>query len=841
MQPQGSLLFDAFAELRRRIRARPDTEFQQASLRAVIMLLVYVYFYYQFNFGQSDLDGVARHHILVLLGPALLLFSVAILIRVALDTNISPSRRMLGALIDLSSCSYFLYLSGESGAVLLAVYLWVTLGNGFRYGIKYLILSAALSIAGFSWVAWASPFWHQHTGIVVSMLLTLFLIPLYSAFLIRHLHGAIRRANEASQAKSMFLANMSHELRTPLNGVVGIAELLRETPLNKEQHELVQAVHTSAGVLHKLIENVLDIARIESGKQTSIKEDYDLHQLLNATLLMMEPQAGKKGLLLATHIAPQTPYLLHGDAQHLRQVLINLVGNAIKFTEHGRVDVYVRPFLQQKQNWLRFEVVDSGIGIPAEMQGRIFESFTQADASITRRYGGTGLGTTISKQLIEMMGGRIGLTSQPEEGSTFWFEVPASEQDSKPAHLPGRLQVGLLARAELGYRLSEMMRGWHCQVQPMNAPAGAVLHLLSAPGATPDALIVERELLGTDPALFVRLLHDSPGLGQVQVILIDSEGMGQLDAAWEKAGYAAVLRAPVNPTLLFNALHEAASHKALPENVVSLAEHFQAKAGRVRLRVLVAEDNPVNQRVMRGLLEHAGHEVIMAGDGEEALSLLEANAGKLGLAIMDMHMPSLSGPDTVKRWRFMEQGHLPIIMLTADARNEAEQQCRDAGADDFLSKPVNSRALLEKIALLTQRASGGDAHVSEARQQPSAQILEETVLLDLAEVGGGIEFVRDLVEDFRKDGARAIDAVRQALVQQNYGAWKDQLHMLKGGASDVGAQAMAEACAMAERIKPFEITMPIAAECLEQVASAQQNALMALDDFLARQRNALGM
>ena len=830
-----SLLRMAGQDIARRVRSRPDTEVQQALTRLIIVSGFYLYFTISvLNHSPQIADQVH------LLGVAFTLASLALLVGPLVDSKASVLRRSLAMALDFFMATYMLAISGETGAPVVATYLWVTLGYGFRYGMPYLFVSTMASATGFAIVYAYNPFWQTHTALWWGIWLTLVVVPIYASSLLKQLHKAIRREREASKAKSQFLANMSHELRTPLNGVIGIADLLRETPLNKEQQELTQAIHTSAQALHKLIENVLDISKIEAGKLTQSNEDYDLHHLLNTTVLMLEPQAQKKGLLLATHIAPQTPYLLHGDVQHIRQVLINLIGNAIKFTEHGRVDVYVRPFTQRKQPWLRIEVVDSGIGIPAEMQGRIFESFTQADASITRRYGGTGLGTTISKQLIEMMGGRIGLVSQPGDGTTFWFEIPAQEQEKEQEILPGKLRVGTLVSLELGQRLGSLIRSWDGEILPMNAPAGAVMHLLSEAVETPDALIVERGLLGTDPALFVRLLHDSPGLGHLPVILIDSESTELQDMSWMKAGYSTVLHSPVNPTLLFNALHEAAYHKDLPDNVVSLADHFQAKAGRIKLRVLVAEDNPVNQRVMRGLLEHAGHEVVMASNGEEALSLLESNASQYSLAIMDMHMPVMSGPDVVKRWRFMEKGHLPIIMLTADARGEAEQQCRDSGADDFLTKPINSRALLDMLARYSDAGQLEPVRLVNAKRQ-DALVLDETVLIDLAEVGGGIDFVRDLIEDFRQDSNRAMQATRLALQEQNYGAWKDQLHMLKGGASDVGAIFMAEICAEAERIKPFEIALPLADESLVKVHDAQQAALAALDDFLARQRNALGM
>jgi two-component system sensor histidine kinase RpfC len=826
----------AFAgRLRKRIQARPDTEFQQALIRLCIVVGFYLYF--SLSWLENSPALAEQVH---LLGLGLSFVSLALLIGALADPGVSVIRRGIGMLHDFTVATYMLAISGETGAPVVATYLWVTLGNGFRYGMPYLHVSTVASALGFIVVYQFNPFWHAHTPLWLGIGLTLIVVPLYASSLLKQLHGAVRREKEASQAKSNFLANMSHELRTPLNGVIGVADLLAETRLDKEQKEFAQIIRASANTLLELIDNVLDISRIEAGRITSVGEDFDLHRLVNGVAAMMAPQAQGKGLVLAAHIAPQTPFHLHGDARHLRQILINLIGNAIKFTEHGRVDVYIRPIGQGQPQRLRFEVVDTGIGIAETALARIFDSFTQADPSVTRRFGGSGLGTTIAKQLVETLGGQIGLHSREGDGTTFWFELPftlqAAPVSTSAEQFDAPMRVAILAGGELSTRIQTMIRNWGADTVAVDNTARLAAELAAyLAGGTPlGAVVVERSALPGDPVAFLRLLRDDPSLTALPVILIESDAGIALarDAHLIREGYASVLRTPVNPTLLFNAIHAVVSHD-MPSNVVSLANRFQAQAGHAPgLHILVAEDNPVNQRVIRGLLEHAGHKTTLAHDGEEALAMLESGEQTYDLAIIDMHMPQLSGPEVVQRWRFMEKGHLPIVMLTADARAEAQTVCEEAGADTFLTKPVNSRELVDAIARLADRQAPAET-TAVTLHAPQAEELDESVLDNLAQLGGHA-FVLDLLASFEEDSERALRDVERALAAQDYGQWHDQLHMLKGGASDVGADRLAQLCAAAERVKPYEMNDFTARQKLDDVRFALAEVQAALAAYLDR-------
>jgi len=436
----------------RAMLARADRpELEQALLRVVIVALVYVYVWWTVT-RDGRIEAIEREFVIVC--GVIVATSLALLGGVLFVGGQSVVRRSLGIALDNVAVSYCLIRMDESGAVLLGVYLFVAFGNGFRFGRVYLHAAQVASIVGFSLAIWESKFWSQHLAICTGFMLALIVLPLYVGVLTQRITEARRRADEANAAKGRFLANVSHEMRTPLNGVIAMADVLRETNLNDAQSEIVETMTTSAHLLLAQIEDVLDMAKIEAGRVTIETRPFDLGKLATGTVKLMLPQARYKGLAINTEIDPAAARWFEGDSHHIRQVLLNLLANAVKFTEKGEITLRVRATLDADRGGalaparagigptgatVRIEVQDTGIGIPEAKQAAIFEPFTQADDSVTRVYGGTGLGTTIARQLVLLMRGRIGLSSTVGKGSLFWFELPLAPAEPHGTDLTAEL------------------------------------------------------------------------------------------------------------------------------------------------------------------------------------------------------------------------------------------------------------------------------------------------------------------------------------------------------------------------------------------------------------------
>jgi PAS domain S-box-containing protein len=507
-------------------------------------------------------------------------------------------------------------------------------------------------------------------------------------------------AEAASRAKSQFLANMSHEVRTPLNGILGMTELALDTDLTAEQREYLGMAKSSAEALVHIINDILDFSKIEAGKLELEAIDFDLHATVEEAVGLLAEKASVKGLELICHIDAPPPCWLRGDPGRLRQVLLNLLGNAIKFTERGEVVVSARLEEQGPAGTVvRCEVRDTGVGIPADVQPRLFGSFTQADTSTTRKFGGTGLGLAISKRLVGLMGGEIGLTSEPGRGSTFRFTVRLAKGEAAPpaprwnGALRGLRALVVDDNATNRMVLTRNLAGWGMRVAEASGGAEALAALRSA--EEPFALaLLDFEMPGMDGLELARHIKADPALAGVRLIMLTSLGVrGQREQA-RAAGINGYLVKPVRLSQLYDCLMTV---MAAPEPLPSAPARPAADSGRRPPpvahgpHVLLAEDNLVNQALAQRLLEKLGCRVDVVGNGREAVAAVAR--GEYALVFMDCQMPEMDGFEATAAIRQGETGsrRVPIIALTASAMQGDRGVCLAAGMDDYLSKPLGLR------------------------------------------------------------------------------------------------------------------------------------------------------
>ncbi|MBW6505102.1 response regulator [bacterium] len=832
---------------------RPDSEHEQALIRAAITTLVFVYLYFECS-RDGSLEPIEKQ--LLFLCGSYWILSIGLFVSILETSGISHWRRVVGILGDLLlSCYAIAHLEGEGG-IFYVILLWVIFGNGFRYGRSYLFISAGIGAIGFVLAAFRNEYWSGNLSLAVGMLIGLVVLPLYVSSLLKTLTRAISRAEEANRAKNRFLANMSHEMRTPLNGIIGMLDLLKGTPLSTEQEELAKTIDDSAHTLLFLMQDVLDLSKIEEGKVSVEVSDFDLYAMVKHAVGIVEPQARFKGLATFLRVSPSVPFLLRGDPLLLRQVLLNLLGNALKFTERGEVGVRVTIESETaRRATVRFEVEDTGIGIPAEAQRRIFDRFTQADESITRRFGGTGLGTTISKEIVEMMGGTIGVRSEPGRGSAFWFTVELTKQSrqedeaASAAALVDRRALVLSSERETAESLRLHLHGWGVHVTPVDRSAQAFARIVSSSNAgTPfDFILAVKEGLDMDTEEFARAVRSDSTIQESRLILVAGGEGGVEPVATE--GYSAALPSPVNKRMLFNALHYSRTGSPADDpSMDSLTEKCRKKCGRGRkLRVLVAEDNRTNQMVIGKILERAGHDFRIVANGEEFLDALKEQTFEI--ALLDLHMPLMGGIEAAKLARFMAKGssRMPIVALTADATPEARAECVEAGMDACLTKPIDTQKLFDLIETLVpggvalRRGTGGGATegVSPAAapgvpEEPPC--LDPRYLRELSDLGGNSDFVVRLAWTFLKGSKEKVRGLERAVADRDVEKARELAHALKGNSGQLGALALMRACELFSGISAGELERN-GGPYLEEVKEELSRARTALDEYLGT-RNA---
>ncbi len=782
-----------------RLGRRSDSELEQALIRVVFPLLFLVYLSF---LPPPPPEARNLWDLGYWLAAGFLAFSLAIVAAITVWPQASTTRRLLGAIGDIGVLSVGLGTVGELAAPWWWVYLWVTFGNGFRYGERFLYASTVLSLLGFGTVVLINPFWVSHLGLTAGLLISLVVLPGYAAVLLRRLNAETERAEAANRAKSNFLANMSHEIRTPLNGIIGLSDLLSTSPFGPQEREYVDAIQSSGRSLLALVEGVLDISRIEAGKVSSQQVPFDLHALAGTIIQMFGAQADAKGLRLLIQIAPETPYALMGDPGHLRQILINLIGNAVKFTAAGSVELRCHPLRDNAGRVLiRFQVLDTGIGIPVEAQANVFDKFTQADESVTRRFGGSGLGTTIAKNLVDLMGGRIGFDSTPGVGTNFWFDLEFARQAgadaaAQPQGLAGCRVLRLSPPRSTAGEIAQCLQGWGIDNDAVDSPGEARRRLLTRrESVVPyEVLLLDRAPLDRETRDFLAACEDHPGLGRLTLIVVPAEA-DQLHARGMLPSHAHVLSEPLDKAHLFNALH-ASQHLPQGGIVVSFAEHLERRAAPATagLNVLVAEDNPTNRLVMEHLLERVGIGCRLVEDGEQALEALEVE--RFDLAILDMHMPHLSGIEAFELYRFAHAGEsnqVPFILLTANATVEARSQAEAAGIKYFLTKPISSADLLKTIEEATR--SRRSPPTASSPKHSNADQVDSEQLADLFAMLPDKDFSERLILGFEADGHQLLRRMSEAVDAQDWSALRDLGHALKGSAANLGLVSLREQAA----------------------------------------------
>jgi two-component system, sensor histidine kinase RpfC len=806
---------DKLAYFIQQVRQR-EGEHEQSLLRVIFTLPIFIYLFVEFYFITPTSIGVP------IFAFSVVCFSSSILLVIYLyyKRNISRKRQWLAMYVDITAISLGMLMTDEAGVLFYGFYLWVITGNGIRYGKGALINAYVASMLGYSAIIYLNDYWHDHLRIAIGLWLTLLFIPLYILKLRGQLNDALENAQAASKAKSDFLSNMSHEMRTPLNGVIGASDLLISTRLDDEQKDLVGTLKKSAQLLLKLIDNILDLSKIESGKLVPEKVDFDLHRLVNSTLEMFLPQVEKKEINLSVRFTPETCFMLQGDPLHLQQVIINLMGNAIKFTSKGSVELRIGTQQQDDhQTRLRFEVIDTGIGISLQAQARIFESFTQADPNITRTYGGTGLGTTISKQLVELMGGKMGVQSEPGIGSIFWFEAPFTKQ---PATALSKtkptleqlyvLTIGLAHSDQLA--VSNYTNSWGIRCEHAASLTHFFTHLINKDIARPNnlAILCLPQNTGMTAKDFAANIRELQGQHKISPILLNPDLHNHSEKEYLDDGYSCLLRTPLDKTLLFNALHGIMAPRPL-EGVISFKEHYERTAVNKRgVNILVAEDNSTNRQIIEKILQHGNHKVDLAENGEQALDKLEENT--YDLLILDMNMPQIGGLEVVNIHRALSRQpqETPVIILTANATPEAKLECERAHINAYLTKPVDALTLLETVARLTltqpQTEAPELAHPAHHYEEPDAAsgfINEETLRL-LVQLGGAQEeFLQTVIYGFLSETDKLLDTMRMALSRQEYTTFKELAHILKGSSGNVGAEALFTVCSQIMALSDAEM------------------------------------
>jgi signal transduction histidine kinase/DNA-binding response OmpR family regulator len=622
----------------------------------------------------------------------------------------------------------------------------------------------------------------------------------------RELETSRKKAEEATRAKSEFLANMSHEIRTPMNAMIGMTELALGTRISRQQREYLNAIQNSADALLTLVNDILDFSKIEARKLRLELVEFKLRDVLEDAMRVLAPRAQQKGIELACHVDSQVPDSLVGDPLRLRQVIVNLVGNAIKFTEQGEAVLRAQTESQSDGKiQVHFSVTDTGIGIPPEKLSLIFEAFSQADSSTTRRYGGTGLGLAISAQLVELMGGKISVESQLGQGSTFHFtsrfEVhpPRPEQPLPAWRTLTDLPVLIVDdNATNRHILTEVLTNWHMRpVAVDSGPAALEIIEKSLHASQPFAVaLIDGHMPKMDGFELAKSISQDKRHSDLKVVILTSACRREDADRCRKLGLSASLSKPIKQSELFDVIISIMGEPSM-KGSRGARPRKKDRTKQARLRVLVAEDNDVNQLVAKRIFEKLGHKVTVVDNGREAVSAVQSR--QFDLVAMDVQMPVMDGLDAtvaIRAWEEKIGTHVPIIAITAHAMKGDSERCLAAGMDGYVSKPIRTQELERAISEVVGQQK--TLKVSPSPAKKGDTLVDQRALL--AGVDDDPRLLRELIRLFLSDYPKILAQLKQALRLEDAKALANGAHKLKGAVGNFAAKKAAAAAELVENL-----------------------------------------
>lgn len=764
------------------------------------------------------------------------------------DIMCDEHRRFAAILLDSVMGMSVLLIDAEGMSFVYPLFLWMILGNGFRFGLKWLFIAAAFGAAAYGFVVFQTDYWADKPVLGYSLAVGLFIIPAYCSTLIKKLSQAKEQAEIANKAKSYFLASVSHELRTPLNAILGYGNHLKQMNMPKNQGDMIAASVLAGEHLLHLIDQLIQVAKTDAGSATITNDIFIATDLLTEIRDIMAVRAEEKGISLQIQATPLSDTEIRGPSSFIRNILLNLVGNAVKFTQAGHVSICAGITEKGQATHLWFTVSDTGIGIAQEALELIFQPFQQADDTVMNRFGGTGLGLAICRQLVDQAGGEISVESTLGKGSVFRVTIPvdiadphilgATDDDQVVKALAiGRFDKTLLASAQMIDNF--LIQHIDCQTEAELVAVLDTHNIKNFQVALVDQQLADR--IEPDSAIWLRFAD-----AEVAPVLVASTGELDGEEILLRAAFATILPATPDFDQMRSAIRIGCSFAKHPKFEVldqkpqSLYSDTPQNSG---LTILVADDNRTNRNVLSAILEAAGHNIVMVDDGDVALDALEQ--GGIDILLLDVNMPRLNGIDACSMWRQIEGGrsHIPIIGVTADATLETEKACLNAGMDMRITKPVNAKKLLatidrycDRTTPLTPKISNDPFHVVVpiGKKADDAQ----TSAIDPAQIAylysiGNEAFVQNMLDGFFEDITEIEAKVKIAVAQKDVAAFRFCAHAFKSSANNIGATMLSTICDKYEKVTEGEFIME-GKSYLEKIVTELDRVKIVLHEQLSK-------